>query len=124
MHPVLAPEIVPALRGVQPGISKNTGSLLHALLKLDRKTEQRSIRQIHGTQSTMSKRDVDRALRFSAVPALTGSHFVKQPAHQTTGPGWVFKMKEDIPREGQVVTSQNKPLNIRLVELTHFGRPS
>jgi len=124
MHTPIEPDWVPSHGVVPAGVSENVGPLPHALLELDRETEQRRIGQFQGNQASMSERDIHRALGLSAVPLLSGGYLSKQPANQLAGALGVRKFKKDVTGNGQIVPTQSKTLDVGLVELTHCARRS
>ena len=124
MDLIFAPDFVPAFGRIRASVSENSRAMLHALLKFDGKRKQRGIGQFKMPEAVVCERDVYRALRLGAVPALAGGYIAEQASNQATRSRCVFKVQEEIARDGQVVAAQNKALNIGLVELTHFGRQS
>src|SRR5580704_3255020 len=115
MDAVLAPQLIPTLWRVNPGIAQNRGAALHALLKFDGETQQSRQRELERSQSTVRKGDIHRSLRFSMVPTLPGGDDLEQTANQSACAGGVFEVQKNIARKRQVVTAQNKALNIGLV---------
>src|SRR5580698_3269436 len=119
MYAVVAPHIVPALRRVQAGIAEYLCTLLHSLLKLDRKGKQRCLREIQRLKPSMRERDIHRALWLAMIPALACGNFGQQFANQFAGSGSIFKMKKEISAKRKTVASQYKSLDIGFVQLTH-----
>src|SRR5580658_3189401 len=125
VHPfAVSPQLVPALGGVLACVSQNRRALLHALLKLDRKAEKRRGRQVERRQTRMRESDVDCALRLSAVPPLACSDSMNQAANQLARARRIVKAQKNIACDREVVSAQNEPLNVSVVQLTHCGRQS
>ena len=98
--------------------------MLHALLKFDGEGKQRGIGQFKMPETVVCECYVHRALRLGTVPALASGYIAEQACDQATRSRCVLKVQEEITGDGQIVSAQNKALNIGLVELTHFGRQS
>src|SRR5579859_4865465 len=109
---------------IHAGVAKDRSALLHPLLKLDRKTEQCRVGQLKSAKAAMRERNVERALRLAAIPALAGSDLMQQLTDQSAGFCRACEAQEEIARDRHVVAAQNESLDVCLVQLTHCGRLS
>ncbi len=57
-----SPEFVPMLGGIHARVSEDFGTMFHALLKLNGKSQKRCIRQFQMLEAAVSQCDVDCAL--------------------------------------------------------------
>jgi len=90
----------------------------------DGKAQQRRIRQFKMLEPAVRESDVYGSLRLGSIPALPCGDLAEQAAYQFARPRSVFEMQKQIASQRQVVATQNKALNISLVEFTHCDRPS
>src|SRR5579859_5198433 len=109
---------------IHAGVAKDPSALLHSLLKLDGKTEQCRVGQFKSAKAAMRERNVERALRLAAIPALAGGDFMQQSTDEDSGLRRAFEAQEEIARDRHVVAAQNESLDVCLVQLTHCGRLS
>src|SRR5579859_5029541 len=96
--------------------------MLHALLKLDGKAQESGVGKFQTHEAAVSKCEVYGAARLGSVPALAGSYLAEQARDQAARSYGILKIQEEIAGHWKVVTTQNKALNIGLVEFTHFDR--